>query len=81
MENLDDREVQKWMKAKNDRTRAVPASLPGREQLLAHTQELDKSSRRFKRLLPGDLYPCPKLLGATKSTLLSGPESIVEIPV
>ena len=35
MENLDDPEVQAWMKAQNDHARAVLKSTPGREQLLA----------------------------------------------
>jgi len=36
MENLNDPEVQAWMKAQNDHTRAVLARIPGREPLLAH---------------------------------------------
>jgi hypothetical protein len=36
MENLQDPEVQLWIKAQNDYTRAVLASLPGRKQLLQH---------------------------------------------
>ena len=43
MENLDDPEVQGWIKAQNDHTRAVLASIPGREQLLARIRELDQS--------------------------------------
>jgi prolyl oligopeptidase len=43
MENLNDPEVQAWMKAQNDHTRAVLARIPGREPLLARIRELDQS--------------------------------------
>jgi hypothetical protein len=44
MENLNDLEVQSWMKAQNDYTRAVLASIPGRAQILDRLRELDKSA-------------------------------------
>jgi prolyl oligopeptidase len=57
MENLKNPEVQGWLKAQNDYTRAVLASLPGRAQLLARISELDQSVPRVRGvLLPGDLY-------------------------
>jgi len=43
MENLKDPEVQSWMKAQNDYTRAVLAKIPGREKLVARITELDRS--------------------------------------
>jgi prolyl oligopeptidase len=56
MENLQDAEVQAWMKAQNDHTRAALASLPGRAQLLARIGELDQSVPQVgARRLPGDL--------------------------
>jgi prolyl oligopeptidase len=63
MENLKDPEVQAWMKAQNDYTRAALASLPGRAQLLARIQELDQAVPRvFAQQLPGDLYLVRKRL-------------------
>jgi prolyl oligopeptidase len=57
MENLKEPEVQAWIKAQNDYTRAALASIPGRAQLLARIQELDQSVPRvFAAQLPGDLY-------------------------
>src|SRR6516225_12331311 len=44
MENLKDPEVQAWMKAQNDYTRAVLAGIPGRQQLLARIRELGQSA-------------------------------------
>jgi prolyl oligopeptidase len=44
MENLKDPEVQAWMKAQNDFTRAVLARIPGREQLLRRIEQLDQSA-------------------------------------
>jgi prolyl oligopeptidase len=65
MENLKDPEVQAWMKAQNDYTRAVLARIPGRQQLLARIRELDQSaSAQVSNVLrlPGDVYFYQKLL-------------------
>jgi prolyl oligopeptidase len=65
MENLQDPEVQSWFKAQNDYTRAVLASLPGRQQLLKRIIELDQSTAAdigSVLRLPGDLYLYSKLL-------------------
>lgn len=65
MENLADPEVQSWIKAQNDYTRAVLASLPGRQQLLKRIVELDESTSAdvgSMQRLPGDLYLYTKLL-------------------
>jgi prolyl oligopeptidase len=63
MENLKDPEVQAWMKAQNDHTRAALASIPGRAQLLARIQELDQAVPRVgAQRLPGDLYLVSKRL-------------------
>jgi prolyl oligopeptidase len=43
MENLDNPEVAHWMKAENDYTRRVLARIPGRDELLARIQQIDKS--------------------------------------
>ena len=44
MENMEDPEVQAWMKAQNDYTRALLAKLPGRDALLKRVVELDNSA-------------------------------------
>jgi prolyl oligopeptidase len=63
MENLKDPEVQSWMKAQNDYTRAVLGRIPGRQQLLARIAELDQSVPQvWATRLPGDLYLVWKLL-------------------
>jgi prolyl oligopeptidase len=63
MENLQDPAVQAWMNPQNDYTRAVLASIPGRQQLLARIEELDASRPRvFARRLPGDVYLVQKHL-------------------
>jgi prolyl oligopeptidase len=89
MENLKDPEVQAWMKAQNDYTRAVLARVPGRLQLLARIRELDQSApARVSdvRRLPGDLYFYQKLVaGEDVAKLymrqgLSGPEKVVIDP-
>jgi prolyl oligopeptidase len=70
MENLDDPEVQSWFKAQNDYTRAVLASLPGRQQLLSRIVELDESAAAdigSLLRLPDDVYLYSKLL-ATEDT-------------
>jgi len=64
MENLADPEVQSWLKAENDYTRAVLASLPGRQQLLKRIVELDESTAAdigSVLRLPGDVYIYSKL--------------------
>jgi len=63
MEDLKDSEVQAWLKAQNDYTRAVLASIPGRAKLLARIEELDQSVPRVgAERLPGDLYLISKRL-------------------
>jgi prolyl oligopeptidase len=65
MENLADPEVQSWIKAENEYTRAVLVSLPGRQQLLNRIVELDQSAGGdigSMRRLPGDIYLYTKLL-------------------
>ena len=52
MENLKDPEVQAWMKAQNDYTRAQLARIPGREKLLERIRQLDQAVPRFR------LYGC-----------------------
>jgi prolyl oligopeptidase len=57
MEDLNNADMQAWMKAQNDCTRAVLASIPAREPLLARIRELDESVPWVAaRRLPGDLY-------------------------
>jgi len=94
MENLDDPEVQGWIKAQNDHTRAVLASIPGREQLLARIRELDQSVPQVQAVrLPGGLYFCLKLLAGEdvaklylrkglngEERLLADPEKITLVP-
>ncbi len=71
MENLDDPEVQAWMKAQNDHTQAVLTSIPGREQLLARIRELDQSVPQVgAQRLPGGLYLCLKLLAGENAAKL-----------
>lgn len=63
MENLHDPEVQSWMKAQNDYTRAILAQVPGREQLLARLRALDQSVPQVGAArLPGDVYEIQKQL-------------------
>jgi prolyl oligopeptidase len=65
MENLNDPELQAWMKAQNDCTRTVLARIPGRELLLARIRELDQSAPRVRAWrLPDDLYLILKRLPA-----------------
>ncbi len=59
MENLKDPEAQSWMKAQNDYTRAVLATIPGREKLLARIAELNQSAPALVssvHRLQGDLH-------------------------
>jgi len=63
MEDLNDPEVQSWVKAQNDYTRAALAAISGREQLLARIRELDQSVAQVQAgRLPGDLYLLLKIL-------------------
>jgi prolyl oligopeptidase len=94
MENLEDPEVQAWMKAQNDRARAALKSIPGREQLLARIRELDQSVPQVQaERLPGGLYLCLKLLAGEdvaklylrkglngEERLLADPEKITLVP-
>ena len=43
LENQKDPEVIAWMKAQNDRTRAILAAIPGRDQLLGRIKALDNA--------------------------------------
>ena len=63
MENLKDPEVQSWMKAQNDYTRALLAGIPGRSQLLARVRELDQSVSQVSAWrLSGNLFVIMKQL-------------------
>jgi prolyl oligopeptidase len=65
MENLADPEVLSWIKAQNNYTRAMLASLPGRKQLLKRITELDESTSAdvgSMQRLPGDVYLYTKIL-------------------
>jgi prolyl oligopeptidase len=73
MENPQDPEVQAWMKAQNDYTRAVLARIPGRQQLLARIRELDQSApaQVFDvHRLPGDIYFYLKLVAGEEASKL-----------
>lgn len=62
-ENLKDPEVQAWMKAQNDYTRATLARIPGRKKLLARIRKLDQTVPRVSpSRQPGDLYLIRKRL-------------------
>lgn len=59
MEDLKDSQVQAWMKAQNDYTRAVLGSIPGRQQMLQRIAELRQSRLAHvwsAQRLPGDVY-------------------------
>jgi prolyl oligopeptidase len=57
MENLKDPEVQAWMKAQNDYTRAMLERIPGRQKLLARIRQLDQSVPQVQaQRLPGNVY-------------------------
>ena len=63
MENLKDPEVQAWMKAQNDHTRAALAGIPGHDQLLARIRTLDETVPQVQaQRLPGNLYLIMKRL-------------------
>jgi prolyl oligopeptidase len=65
LENLADPDVDAWMKAETDYTRAVLGRLPGKVKLLKRIAELDHSTAgdigRVRRL-PGNVYLYTKLL-------------------
>lgn len=44
LENLQNPEVQAWLKAQNHYARTILHRIPGREQLLARVKELDESA-------------------------------------
>src|SRR5207244_13200490 len=59
MEDLQNHEVQAWLKAQNDYTRAALTRIPGRNDLLARIRQLDEAAtaRRLDvRRLPGGRY-------------------------
>jgi len=57
MENLNDSNVQSWIKAQNDYARAALDGIPGRAQLLSRIRQLDQSVPQVQAgLLPGDIY-------------------------
>ncbi len=63
MENLKDPEVQAWMKAQDDYTRATLASISGREKLLARVRLFDQTvPATTAARLPGDVYLIRKRL-------------------
>lgn len=62
MENLNDSDVQSWIKAQNDYARAVLAGISGRKQLLSRILELDQSVSQVQAsLLPGNIYVLLKM--------------------
>lgn len=79
MENLKDPAVQGWIKAQNDYTSLMLGAIPGRHQLLARIQELDRSVPRVSaRVLPGDVYLISKRLPAEDiEKLYSGKAEII----
>ncbi len=57
MENFNDPEVQRWVKAEDNYTRSVLEDIPGRQALLARIRELGESVPRVGvERLPGDIY-------------------------
>src|SRR3989454_12174927 len=90
MEDLQNPEVQAWLKAQNDYTRAALARIPGRNDLLARIRRLDEAAtaRVFDvRRLPGGRYVYQKRL-ATEDVAklymrdgLTGEEKLLVDPV
>lgn len=67
MEDLQNPEVVAWFKGQNDYTRAVLASIPGRDGLLARIKTLDEGAEARVsdvRRLPGDHYFYQKRLAS-----------------
>jgi prolyl oligopeptidase len=63
MENLDDPEVQAWIKAQSDYANSTLASIPGRDQLLSRIRELDQSVPQVQaQPLPGNVFLILKML-------------------
>jgi prolyl oligopeptidase len=63
MENLDDPELQAWIKAQSDYTNSTLASIPGRDQLLSRIRELDQSVPQVQaQPLPGNVFLILKML-------------------
>ena len=63
MENLKDPQVETWIKAQNEYTRGVLASIPGREPLLARIRTFDETVPQVgASRLPGDVYLITKRL-------------------
>ena len=90
MEDLQNPEVQTWLKAQNDYTRAALTRIPGRNDLLARIRQLDEAAtaRVFDvRRLPGGRYMYQKRL-ATEDVAklyvregLTGDEKVLVDPV
>jgi prolyl oligopeptidase len=89
MEDLKNPEVATWFKAQNDYTRAVLASIPGRDPLLIRIKELDEGApARITdlRRLPGDQYFYQKRLATEdvpklyRRAGLSGEEKLLVDP-
>jgi prolyl oligopeptidase len=63
MENLQDPQVQAWIKAQADYTRNELANIPGRAHLLSRIQEFDLAVPKVQaQPLPGDVYLISKRL-------------------
>jgi len=63
MENFKDPQVQAWMKAQDDYTRAMLAGIPGRTGLLMRIRELDQTVPRVQAFpLPGNVFLISKRL-------------------
>ncbi len=63
MENLKDPQVETWIKAQNEYTRGVLASISGREPLLARIRTFDETVPQVgASRLPGDVYLITKRL-------------------
>ena len=89
MEDLKSPEVQAWLKAQNDYTRAMLARIPGRQQLLARIRQLDEAApARVSdvRRLPSGRYFYQKRLASEEVAklylrdALEGPEVMLVDP-
>ena len=58
MENIEDPEVQSWIKAQDQYTKNAMMSIPGREELLARIKQLGRTVPQYVSVtpLPGDRY-------------------------
>ena len=71
MENLQDLQVQLWMRAQNDYTQGILAGISGRGQMLARIRELDQSVPEVEAWrLPGDIYLVLKRLPGENTSKL-----------